>query len=74
MLNYEEYQFLNEINKGLNLITVSGQNTVLLGKCIESLEQFLMIKQQEMLQYEQTMAQQQNHLKNQENDIPKKEE
>lgn len=74
MLNYEEYQFLNEINKGLNLITVSGQNTVLLGKCIESLEQFLMIKQQEMLQYEQTIAQQQNHLKDQENDIPKKEE
>lgn len=74
MITREEYQFLNEINKGLNLITVSGQNTVLLGKCIESLEQFLMIKKQEMLQYEQVMAQQQNYLNDQENNIPEKEE
>ena len=38
MLNREEYQLLVEIDKGLNMITVNGRNTILLGKCIDSLE------------------------------------
>ena len=50
MISYEELNFLNEVFKGLNLITVSGQNTVLLGKCIDSMEQFLIMKQQELAQ------------------------
>ena len=58
MLNREEYQLLVEIDKGLNMITVNGRNTILLGKCIDSLEQFLEIKKNEILQYEQLMAQQ----------------
>lgn len=57
MINYEELTFLNEIYKGLNLITVSGSNTVLLGKCIESMEQFLNIKQQELAQLNEMRAQ-----------------
>ena len=57
MINYEELTFLNEIYKGLNLITVSGNNTVLLGKCIESMEQFLTIKQQELARLNEMRAQ-----------------
>lgn len=50
MINQEEYIFFTEIYRGLNLIEVSGHNAVLLGKCIESLEAFLKIKQQEILE------------------------
>ena len=57
MLNREEYQLLVEIDKGLNMITVNGRNTILLGKCIDSLEQFLEIKKNEILQYEQMLNQ-----------------
>lgn len=54
MINQEEYIFFTEIYRGLNLITVSGQNAVLLGKCIESLEEFLKIKKQEILEHQRT--------------------
>lgn len=74
MLNREEYQLLVEIDKGLNMITVNGRNTILLGKCIDSLEQFLEIKKNEILQYEQMLVQQQaQHVEEQEQN-PIKEE
>lgn len=57
MINREEYQLLAEIDKGLNMVSVQGQGAVVLGKCIESLERFLEIKKNEILQYEQVMAQ-----------------
>jgi hypothetical protein len=69
MLNREEYQLLVEINKGLNMITVNGRNTILLGKCIDSLEQFLEIKKNEILQYEQLMAQQSQSIEETKNPI-----
>ena len=69
MLNREEYQFLVEIDKGLNMITVNGRNTILLGKCIDSLEQFLEIKKNEILQYEQLMAQQSQSIEETKNPI-----
>ena len=69
MLNREEYQLLVEIDKGLNMITVNGRNTVLLGKCIDSLEQFLEIKKNEILQYEQLMAQQSQSIEETKNPI-----
>jgi regulatory protein YycI of two-component signal transduction system YycFG len=69
MLNREEYQLLVEIDKGLNMITVNGRNTILLGKCIDSLEQFLEIKKNEILQYEQSMAQQSQSIEETKNPI-----
>lgn len=69
MLNREEYQLLVEIDKGLNMITVNGRNTILLGKCIDSLEQFLEIKKNEILQYEQLMAQQSQNIEETKNPI-----
>lgn len=69
MLNREEYQLLVEIDKGLNMITVNGRNTILLGKCIDSLEQFLEIKKNEILQYEQLMAQQSQSIEETKNPI-----
>ena len=69
MLNREEYQLLVEIDKGLNMITVNGRNTILLGKCIDSLEQFLEIKKNEILQYEQLMAQQSKSIEETKNPI-----
>ena len=69
MLNREEYQLLVEIDKGLNMITVNGRNTILLGKCIDSLEQFLEIKKNEILQYEQLMAQQSQSIQETKNPI-----
>lgn len=70
MINREEYQFLVEIDKGLNMVSVQGQGAVVLGKCIESLERFLEIKKNEILQYEQMIAQAQVE----EQQIPVKEE
>ena len=49
MMNYEEICFLKEINKGLNLLTVSSKNIVILGKCIENLEAFILLKEKELL-------------------------
>lgn len=69
MLNREEYQLLVEIDKGLNMITVNGRNTILLGKCIDSLEQFLEIKKNEILQHEQLMAQQSQSIEEIKNPI-----
>lgn len=69
MLNREEYQLLVEIDKGLNMITVNGRNTILLGKCIDSLEQFLEMKKNEILQYEQLMAQQSQSIEETKNPI-----
>lgn len=69
MLNREEYQLLVEIDKGLNMITVNGRNTILLGKCIDSLEQFLEIKKNEILQHEQLMAQQSQSIEETKNPI-----
>ena len=69
MLNREEYQLLVEIDKGLNMITVNGRNTILLGKCIDSLEQFLEIKKNEILQHEQLMAQQYQSIEETKNPI-----
>ena len=69
MLNREEYQLLVEIDKGLNMITVNGRNTILLGKCIDSLEQFLEIKKNEILQHEQLMAQQSQGIEETKNPI-----
>ena len=69
MINREEYQLLVEIDKGLNMITVNGRNTILLGKCIDSLEQFLEIKKNEILQYEQLMAQQSQSIEETKNPI-----
>ena len=69
MLNREEYQLLVEIDKGLNMITVNGRNTILLGKCIDSLEQFLEIKKNEILQHEQLMAQQSQNIEETKNPI-----
>ena len=74
MLNREEYQLLVEIDKGLNMITVNGRNTILLGKCIDSLEQFLEIKKNEILQYEQTLIQQQAQNIEEQEQNPIKEE
>lgn len=74
MLNREEYQLLVEIDKGLNMITVNGRNTILLGKCIDSLEQFLEIKKNEILQYEQTLIQQQAQNMEEQEQNPIKEE
>ena len=74
MLNREEYQLLVEIDKGLNMITVNGRNTILLGKCIYSLEQFLEIKKNEILQYEQTLVQQQAQNMEEQKQNPIKEE
>lgn len=74
MLNREEYQLLVEIDKGLNMITVNGRNTILLGKCIDSLEQFLEIKKNEILQYEQTLIQQQAQNMEEQKQNPIKEE
>lgn len=74
MLNREEYQLLVEIDKGLNMITVNGRNTILLGKCIDSLEQFLEIKKNEILQYEQTLIQQQAQNMDEQEQNPIKEE
>ena len=74
MLNREEYQLLVEIDKGLNMITVNGRNTILLGKCIDSLEQFLEIKKNEILQYEQTLVQQQAQNMEEQKQNPIKEE
>ena len=74
MLNREEYQLLVEIDKGLNMITVNGRNTILLGKCIDSLEQFLEIKKNEILQYEQTLIQQQAQNIEEQKQNPIKEE
>ena len=74
MLNREEYQLLVEIDKGLNMITVNGRNTILLGKCIDSLEQFLEIKKNEILQYEQTLIQQQAQNMGEQEQNPIKEE
>lgn len=74
MLNREEYQLLVEIDKGLNMITVNGRNTILLGKCIDSLEQFLEIKKNEILQYEQTLIQQQAQDMKEQEQNPIKEE
>lgn len=74
MLNREEYQLLVEIDKGLNMITVNGRNTILLGKCIDSLEQFLEIKKNEILQYEQTLIQQQAQNMKEQEQNPIKEE
>ena len=69
MLNREEYQLLVEIDKGLNMITVNGRITILLGKCIDSLEQFLEIKKNEILQHEQLMAQQSQSIEETKNPI-----
>lgn len=69
MINREEYQLLVEIDKGLNMITVNGRNTILLGKCIDSLEQFLEIKKNEILQHEQLMAQQSQSIEETKNPI-----
>ena len=69
MLNREEYQLLVEIDKGLNMITVNGRNTILLGKCIDSLEQFLEIKKNEILQYERLKAQQSQSIEETKNPI-----
>jgi hypothetical protein len=69
MINREEYQLLVEIDKGLNMITVNGRNTILLGKCIDSLEQFLEMKKNEILQYEQLMAQQSQNSEETKNPI-----
>ena len=74
MLNREEYQLLVEIDKGLNMITVNGRNTILLGKCIDSLEQFLEIKKNEILQYEQMLSQQQAQNLEEQEQNPIKEE
>lgn len=74
MLNREEYQLLVEIDKGLNMITVNGRNTILLGKCIDSLEQFLEIKKNEILQYEQMLIQQQAQNLEEQEQNPIKEE
>lgn len=74
MLNREEYQLLVEIDKGLNMIIVNGRNTILLGKCIDSLEQFLEIKKNEILQYEQTLIQQQAQNMKEQEQNPIKEE
>lgn len=74
MLNREEYQLLVEIDKGLNMITVNGRNTILLGKCIDSLEQFLEIKKNEILQYEQMLIQQQAQNMEEQEQNPIKEE
>ena len=74
MLNREEYQLLVEIDKGLNMITVNGRNTILLGKCIDSLKQFLEIKKNEILQYEQTLIQQQAQNMEEQEQNPIKEE
>lgn len=74
MLNREEYQLLVEIDKGLNMITVNGRNTILLGKCIDSLEQFLEIKKNEILQYEQMLSQQQAQNMEEQKQNPIKEE
>lgn len=74
MLNREEYQLLVEIDKGLNMITVNGRNTILLGKCIDSLEQFLEIKKNEILQYEQMLVQQQAQNMEEQKQNPIKEE
>ena len=74
MLNREEYQLLVEIDKGLNMITVNGRHTILLGKCIDSLEQFLEIKKNEILQYEQTLIQQQAQNMEEQEQNPIKEE
>lgn len=74
MLNREEYQLLVEIDKGLNMITVNGRNTILLGKCIDSLEQFLEIKKNEILQHEQMLIQQQAQQVEEQKQNPIKEE
>lgn len=57
MIAYEELKFLNEIFNGLSMITVKGQNAILMGKCLSSLEQFLTVKQQEFIQLNNTMQQ-----------------
>lgn len=65
MIDREEYQLLVEIDKGLNMVPVQGQGAIVLGKCMESLERFLEIKKNEILQYELVMAQaQMEEIKN----------
>lgn len=72
MITHEEFNFLTEIFNGLSLITVSGRNAVVMGKCLSSMEQFLNAKQQEIIQLNNIMSQ--SVVTEQPEQIPNKEE
>lgn len=46
-MNKQDLLFLNDLHQALRTVTTSDRSTIVMGKCLEALENFLNMKQQE---------------------------
>lgn len=49
-MSSQDFMFLKDLHQALRTITTSDKSTIVMGKCLEALEGFLLEKQAELIQ------------------------
>ena len=52
-MNNQDFIFLKDLYQALRTITTSDRSTIVMGKCLEALENFLAEKQAELIQQQE---------------------
>lgn len=47
-MNEQDFKFLTDLRSALYTISTTGRDTMIMGRCLESLDQFIIEKKQEM--------------------------
>lgn len=47
-MNEQDFQFLTDLRSALYTISTTGRDTMIMGRCLESLDQFIINKEKEM--------------------------